>query len=174
MSIYDELMSIMLIMLISMLISSSGNQLICSSAFSSDSRQLATSSREKTSFYLSNTAPVFFIKVFCDLVAILFFGSHFVCQNLFRLSIRTSMQNLDSVAQEMSELCSILRFGGHFVFQKNFGLSILTSMQNLDSVALEMSELCTILQFGGHFVFTSNISKKFKICNFHIFKNFLT
>ena len=73
---------------------------------------------EKTSFYLSNnTAPVFFIKVFCDLVAILFFGSHFVCQNLFRLSIRTSMQNLDSVAQEMSELCSILRFGGHFVFQ---------------------------------------------------------
>merc|ERR1711997_272268 len=34
-------------------------------------------------------------------------------QNLFRLSIRTSMQNLDSVAQEMSELCSILRFGGH-------------------------------------------------------------
>ena len=44
----------------------------------------------------------------------MFFGSHFVCQNLFRLSIRTSMQNLDSVAQEMSELCSILRFGGHF------------------------------------------------------------
>ena len=47
-------------------------------------------------------------------MAILFFGSHFVCQNLFRLSIGTSMQNLDSVAQEMSELCSILRFGGHF------------------------------------------------------------
>ena len=92
----------------------------------------------ETSFYLSNTAPVFFIKVFCDLVAILFFGSHFVCQNLFRLSIRTSMQNLDSVAQEMSELCSILRFGGHFVFwrpfcfskkfQNLFGLSTQTSM----------------------------------------------
>ena len=75
---------------------------------------------------------------FCFLAAILF--SKF-CQNLFRLSIQTSMQNLDSVAQEMSELCSILRFGGHFVFlaailffiffQNLFGLSI----QNLDSVA---------------------------------------
>ena len=55
---------------------------------------------------------------------ILFFGGHFVfwrpfCyKNSFRLSIRTSMQNLDSIAQEMSKLCSILRFGGHFVFQK--------------------------------------------------------
>ena len=28
------------------------------------------------------------------------------------------MQNLDSVPQEMSELCSILRFGGHFVLKK--------------------------------------------------------
>ena len=47
-------------------------------------------------------------------------------QNLFRLSIRTSMQNLDSVAQEMSELCSILRFGGHFVFQ-NFVSNLFTN-----------------------------------------------
>ena len=46
------------------------------------------------------------------------------CQNLFRLSIRTSMQNLDSVAQEISELCSILRFGGHFVFQKIFNICL--------------------------------------------------
>ena len=43
------------------------------------------------------------------------YGGHFF--NLFGLSIQISMQNLDSVAQEMSELCSILRFGGHFVFQ---------------------------------------------------------
>ena len=28
------------------------------------------------------------------------------------------MQNMESVAQETSELCSFLRFGGHFVFQK--------------------------------------------------------
>ena len=33
----------------------------------------------------------------------LFYFSKF-CQNLFRLSIRTSMQNLESVAQKMSEL----------------------------------------------------------------------
>ena len=62
-----------------------------------------------------------------NISSILWFGGHFVfwrpfcfskfCQNLFRLSKRTSMQNLDSVAQEMSELCSILWFGGHFVFQ---------------------------------------------------------
>ena len=42
------------------------------------------------------------------------------------LSIQTSMQNLDSVAQEMSELCSILYlaailfFCGHFVFGSHF------------------------------------------------------
>ena len=59
-------------------------------------------------------------------------------QNLFGLSIRTSMQNLESVDLEMSELCSILRFGSHFVFwqpfcfskicQNLFRLSIGTSM----------------------------------------------
>ena len=49
-----------------------------------------------------------------------FFGGHFVFWNLFGLSIQTSMQNLDSVAQEMSELCSILRFGGHFVYWRPF------------------------------------------------------
>ena len=31
------------------------------------------------------------------------------CQNLFRLSIRTSMQNLESVAQKMSELWHLVR-----------------------------------------------------------------
>ena len=45
------------------------------------------------------------------------------CQNLFRLSIRTSMWNLDFVAQEMSELCSIVQFGGHFIFWQPFCLS---------------------------------------------------
>ena len=55
---------------------------------------------------------------YCFLAAILF--SKNKNQNSFRLSIHTSMRNLDSVAQEMSELCSILRFGGHFVFQKFF------------------------------------------------------
>ena len=38
--------------------------------------------------------------------------------NLFGLSIQTSVQNLESVAQEIIDLYSILRFGGHFVFQK--------------------------------------------------------
>ena len=42
---------------------------------------------------------------FYFLVAILFFTKF---QILFGLSIRTSMRNLDSVTQEMSELCSIL------------------------------------------------------------------
>ena len=42
------------------------------------------------------------------------FWRPFCFWNLFGLSIPTFMQNLDSVAQEMSELCSILRFGGHF------------------------------------------------------------
>ena len=53
-----------------------------------------------------------------------FFGGHFVFQKIFKnffgLSILTSMQNLDSVAQEMSELCTILQFGGHFVFWRPF------------------------------------------------------
>ena len=62
--------------------------------------------------------------------------------NLFGMSIRTSMQNMDSVAQEMSELCSILRFGGHFFkIQNLLGLSVQTYKRNLDSVAQEMSEL---------------------------------
>ena len=52
---------------------------------------------------------------FCFLAAILFFNFFF--QNLFGLSIQISVQNLVSVAQEMSKLCSILRFCGHFVFQ---------------------------------------------------------
>ena len=65
------------------------------------------------------------------------------------------MQNLDFVAQAMSELCSILQFfghfvfGGHLVFQKCFpdnlfGLFIQNSLQNLDSVTQEMSELCSL------------------------------
>ena len=58
------------------------------------------------------------------------------------------MQILDSVAQEVIDLCSILLFGGHFdlsLFSRIFsGLSIQTSMENLDSVAQEMSELCSI------------------------------
>ena len=37
-----------------------------------------------------------------------FYFSKF-CQNLFRLSIRTSMQNLESVAQKMSELWHLVR-----------------------------------------------------------------
>ena len=78
------------------------------------------------------------------------FGSHFVFGGYFFSSkcdffsynlFRQSKQNLESVAQEMSELRSILQFGGHFVL---FRLSIQTSMKNLDSVAQEMSELCSI------------------------------
>ena len=87
---------------------------------------------------------------FCFLGAILFFKI---------LSIRTSMQNLDSVAQEMSELCSILWFGGHFVFQ-NFVKKWVSYAQFCDLAAIlflkfcqEMSELCSIFCFGGHFVF---------------------
>ena len=84
-------------------------------------------------------------------------------QNLFGLFIKTSMQHLDSVTQEMSELCSILRFGCHFVFwwlfcfskkiQNLFRLSTWTSMRSMDSVAQEIIELCSILLFGSHFVF---------------------
>ena len=69
---------------------------------------------------------------FCFLAAILFFKI---------LCIRTSMQNLDSVAQEMSELCSILRFDGHFVFWQAYCFSFF--FQNL-YVAQEMSQLCSI------------------------------
>ena len=46
-----------------------------------------------------------------DLCSILQFGGHFVFQkknqNLFGLYIRTSMQNLDSVAPEISKLWAI-------------------------------------------------------------------
>ena len=41
---------------------------------------------------------------FCFLAAIVFSKKN---QNSFKLSIQTSMQNLDSVVQEISELCSI-------------------------------------------------------------------
>ena len=71
-----------------------------------------TNFHSKSGLCSSRNEPVmlnFFIwRPFCFLVAILFFKI---------LSIRTSMQNLDSVGQKMSELCSILWFGGHFVFQ---------------------------------------------------------
>ena len=49
---------------------------------------------------------------FCNFATILFFGGHFVFQknqNLFRLSIGTSIQNLDSVAQKMSELWHLVQ-----------------------------------------------------------------
>jgi len=56
--------------------------------------------------------------------SVLWFGGHFVfgrffC-NLFGLSIWTSMQNLDSVAQAISELGPVLWFGGQFVFGDHF------------------------------------------------------
>ena len=63
---------------------------------------------------------------FCFLAAILFFKI---------LSIRTSMQNLDSVGQKMSELCSILWFGGHFVFQ-NFVKKWVSYAQFCDLAAI--------------------------------------
>ena len=50
--------------------------------------------------------------------------TNFFSHNLFGQSIQTSTQNLESVAQEMSELCSILRFGGHFVFGGHLGFGI--------------------------------------------------
>ena len=54
------------------------------------------------------------------------------------------MRNLESVAQEMSELCSVLYLKCIF-FHNLLGQSIQTSMQNLESVAQEMSELWTHL-----------------------------
>ena len=56
------------------------------------------------------------------------FGRPFFVICLDCMSIWTSMRELDSVAQEMSEFWSVLWFGGHFVFSGN-------------------------LVFGGHFVF---------------------
>ena len=50
------------------------------------------------------------------LMAAIFCPPDYFSHNLFGQSIQTSMQNLESVAQEMSELCSILPFGGHFIF----------------------------------------------------------
>ena len=60
-------------------------------------------------------------------------------------SIQISMQNLESVAQEMAELLyNYVIFGSHFVLifsHTLLGQSIRTSMQNLESVAQEMAEL---------------------------------
>ena len=77
---------------------------------------------------------------------VILFLSTIFC-NLFGLSIQPYLQNLDSLAQEMSELCSILWFGGHFVFDGYFkihnllGQSIWTSMKNLESVSQKMCRL---------------------------------
>merc|ERR1712015_146096 len=92
------------------------------------------------------------------------------------------MQNLDSVAQEMSTLCSILRFDGNFVFQNLFRLSIQTSMQNLDlfistsmqnleSVAQKMSKLWHLVQKRTD-IYLSSIFKRLYSPNFisHILK----
>ena len=57
------------------------------------------------------------------------------------------MQNLESVALKMTELCVLLYLCTFFVlfvllyFCNLFGLSIRTSMQNLESVAQKMAEL---------------------------------
>ena len=55
---------------------------------------------------------------FCIFVFLYLPTAWWQLDNSLTFFIRTSMQNLDSVAHEMRELCSILRFGGHFVFQK--------------------------------------------------------
>ena len=44
--------------------------------------------------------------------------------NLLGQFTQTFVQNLESVAQEMSELCSILRFGNHFIFWRPFCFSL--------------------------------------------------
>ena len=64
----------------------------------------------------------------CFLAAIFFW-------KLFGLYIQTSMQNLNSTAQEMTELCSILPFGGHFVFQ-NFVKKWVSYAQFCDLAAI--------------------------------------
>ena len=83
-------------------------------------------------------------------------------QNLFGLSIRTSMQNLDSVAQEMSELCSILWFGGHFVFQnfvKIFRTVHLNFHAKSGSISQIMSDLrhLYIIQPKLHFLYSRSL-----------------
>merc|ERR1712114_77339 len=72
----------------------------------------------------------------------------FILRNLSRQSIRTSMQNLESVAQKMAELLHnyVITYIRNYVITKFIlrnlsGQSIRTSMQNLESVAQKMAEL---------------------------------
>ena len=66
-------------------------------------------------------------------------------RNLSGQSIRTSMQNLESVAQKTAELLHnyvILNYViTKFILCNLSGQSIRTSMQNLESVAQKMAEL---------------------------------
>ena len=89
-----------------------------------------------------------------------FLFTKFILYNLLGQSIRTSMQNLEYVAQKMAELLhNYIIFGGHFVFEVHFsknhnllGLSIQTSMPNLEYVAQKMADLLhNYVRFGGHF-----------------------
>ena len=68
-------------------------------------------------------------------------------RNLSGQSIRTSMQNLESVAQKMAELLHnyVITYIRNYVITKFIlrnlsGQSIRTSMQNLESVALGTKE----------------------------------
>ena len=63
-------------------------------------------------------------------------------------SIRTSMQNLESVAQKMAELLhNYMIFVSHFFyfFYNLFGQSTWTSMQNLESVAQKITKLWVLM-----------------------------
>ena len=85
-----------------------------------------------------------------ELCSILLFGGHFVFQKkLFSLSIRTSMQNLDSVAQEMSELCLIFQYGGHFVFQ-NFVKKWVSYAQFCYFVFQNFVKICSDCPYDFH------------------------
>ena len=61
-------------------------------------------------------------------------------RNLSGQSIRTSMRNLESVAQEMAELLHNYVIT-KFILRNLSGQSIRTSMRNLEAVAQKMAEL---------------------------------
>ena len=73
------------------------------------------------------------------------------CQNLFRLSIRTSMQNLESVAQKMSELWHLVQKRTNiylssifkWLYSPNFISRILEEKPQINEFSHQLWVLCT-------------------------------
>ena len=82
---------------------------------------LSSSRNQRVMINFAIWQPFFFPKIF---------------QNLFRLSILTSMQNLESVAQKMSELCHLVRKRTDTI------LSILSSILYSQAIIQSKLEVC--------------------------------